>query len=88
MSIYPNAGFIHIYILYISIYIHIYICIIETAQQSAMFKVEFLPLEGMNTSHLSYVSLNSWLQSILELLDVNLSHLFDNSDIESFIFIL
>lgn len=53
-----------------------------------MFKVEFLPREGMNTSHLSYVSLNSWLQSILELLDVNLSHLFDNSDIESFIFIL
>lgn len=40
------------------------------------------------TSNLSYVSFNSWLQSILELLDVNLSHLFDNSDIESFIFIL
>jgi len=57
-------------------------------QQSAMFKVEFLPREGRNTSHLSYVSFNSWLQSILELLDVNLSYLFDNSDIESFIFIL
>lgn len=53
-----------------------------------MFKTEFLPHTGMNTSRLSYVSFNSWLQSILELLDVNLSHLFDNSDIESFIFIL
>lgn len=38
-------------------YIHIYI--IGTAQQSAMFKTEFLSHEGMNTSHLSYVSSNS-----------------------------